>query len=259
MPIIVPVFDPNAPLSQGDLLKGVSLFYSAKPALAATPASALSKAAYCLVISRPCVTAHKDQIVVAAVTHNKDDVLDRLKDYKIAKKFYADVRDGKSSPDLFYLGQLEGEKGSFSARLDSLHTIELPVEPGARQPFVASVRVACLDAAFAHDLHQRLFRAFASLGFDDDAWYPTADLDVLVALGERDLANAQSAYQTALAVLKAMESQSEKKDKELNGRQKDVATARAAVEQLDRELAPLRAELKRRPSPLPAGGALKSP
>ncbi len=248
MPIVVPVLDSNTPLSQGDLLKGVPLFQTGKPSGAKfEPVSC--KAPYCLVISRPCVTSHKDRVVVAAVEPYKNDEIKKsLGSFDALKEFYADVRDGKSSPDQFYLGQLNGEKGSFCARLDSLHTIELPSEgDSARQQFIGAVRVARLDDSFAHDLHQRLFRSFASLGFDDDKWYPTADLEVLVETGERDRAKAEADYRDALAALKVAETQGDfKSDKEKEGREKGVANKKKVVDELDKELAPLRAELERR-------------
>lgn len=244
MPIVVPVPDPNTPLSQGDILKGVLLFYTGAPGTAVA-----HKSPYCLVISRPCVTAHKNRVVVAAVERYKnDDVLKQLESYDEAKEFYADIRDGKSSPDQFYLGQLEGEKGSFCARLDSLHTIELPPENKPdRQQFVTSVRVACLDAAFTHDLHQRLFRAFASLGFDDHSWYSTADLRVLVGLGEVALADANKQHLEAKSQVDVKESQDAFKNmKERANLEAEVANKQQAVEALNAELVPLRAELARR-------------
>ena len=251
MPIVLPVFDPNAPLSQGDILKGVPLFNTGKPGTAA-PGAVQYKAPYCLVISRPCVTAHKDRVVVAAVERlAKSRPI--FEDFDEAKEYYEDIRDGKSSPDVFYLGQLDGEQGSFCARLDALHTIELPTESDpARQAFITATRVACLDTSFARDLHQRLFRAFASLGFDDQGWYSTDDLKVLVTLGEVAIARAHAEHLEALARALTGETQAYNKPTEKTHLANEEAKKKKELEKLEQELAPLRAEFERRKAvPLP--------
>lgn len=242
MPIVVPVPDPEAPLSQGDILKGVPLFRtsSSEPAAAVACASP-----FCLVISRPCVTLHKGRIVVAEVAPYAKE-RPQFETFDEAKEFYDDVRDGKSSPDRFYLGQLDGQRGSFCARLDSLHTIEVPEAEALRRKYVADRRVAQLDPAFARDLHGRLFRAFASLGFDDHAWYSTADLEVLVTLGEKAVAIAESEYSGAKARMLAGQSQAYNKPGEEKGLENAVEKQRLAVEKVKAELQPLKDELTRR-------------
>jgi hypothetical protein len=242
MPIIVAPGDPLAPLTQGDLLKDVPLFVSGALDTDA-PSAVLHKVAYCLVMSRPCVALNKERVVVAAVERTKERP--QLKTFNEAGTYFENLRDGKSRPDMFYLGQLPNETGSFSARLDSLHTIELPTG-AARQPFVSAARVARLDAAFARDLHQRLFRAFASLGFDDHSWYSTDDLQVLVALGVAARGALESAYQTANAAALTGASQAYNNPKEKQGLESAAASAKKALDTLDAELAPLRAELNRR-------------
>lgn len=244
MPIVVPPGDPLAPLSQGDLLKGVPLFSSAKLD-AETPVAVQYPSAYCLVISRPCVALNKARVLVAAIERTKE--WPKLDTYEEAVEFFESLRDGKNRPDMFYLGQLPNETGSFSARLDSLHTIELPTG-NARQQFVSAARVATLDPAFARDLHQRLFRAFASLGFDDHSWYSTDDLQVLVALGVAARGALEAAYQTANAAALTGASQAYNNPKEKQGLESAAASAKKALDGLDAELAPLRAELSRRGS-----------
>jgi hypothetical protein len=238
MPIVVPLSNSDQPLSQGDLLKGIPLFASATDGSAAA-----HTAPYCIVISRPCVALNKAQVVVALVERTKERP--KLNTYKEALEFFEDLRDGKGRPDMFYIGQLPNEPGSFSARLDSLHTIELPTG-GARQKYVSAARVARLDPAFARDLHQRLFRAFASLGFDDHSWYSTEDLQVLVALGSAARGTVEAAYLTASAAAQLGATQAYNNPKEKQGLDSAAAGAKKAFDELEAELAPLRAELDRR-------------
>ena len=61
------------------------------------------------------------------------------------------ARDGGSSPDVFYLGQLPGRSGRFCARLDSFHTIEIPEEGDQRTQFLTAHRTLTLHADFARD------------------------------------------------------------------------------------------------------------
>jgi hypothetical protein len=96
---------------------------------------------------------------------------------------------------VFYLGQLPGLGGRFAARFDMLHTIQLPASGPERQSFVDARRIAVLHPDFVRDLHVRLFRAIATLGFDDHGWLSDSDLDWLVESGKSDLLKAQSKVQ----------------------------------------------------------------
>src|SRR3954467_6207950 len=66
MPIIEPARS-GAPLTQGDLLSGVALFATKGSWDEKGGQAAVVKSELCLVLSRPCVAAHKKHVVVAAV------------------------------------------------------------------------------------------------------------------------------------------------------------------------------------------------
>jgi hypothetical protein len=92
---------------------------------------------------------------------------------------------------------------------ERLHTISIPVGP-QRQAFLEAHRVYSIDEAFVHDMHQRLFRAFASLGFDDHGWWSPADFEILMSKADAELAtlsaevnNAKSDLDLAKLVLPA--------------------------------------------------------
>ena len=68
----------------------------------------------------------------------------------------------------------------YVAKLDELYTIEVPKKPDERAQFLERHRRFRLDPSFARDLHVRVFRAFASLGFDDVAWWSDGDLELVV-------------------------------------------------------------------------------
>jgi hypothetical protein len=125
MPIIeLPI--PERPLTQGDVLKGVTLFLTKDTSAEAGGEYQKTSHKLCLVISRPCVVGHKPNAVVAAIEKMKDNVPDDVKTFKDILDFLTDLRDGTGSPDVFYLGQVPGFEGRFGARLDSLHTIQIP-------------------------------------------------------------------------------------------------------------------------------------
>ncbi|MBP3958315.1 hypothetical protein J8F10_23960 [Gemmata sp. G18] len=171
------------PLSQGDILRGVTLFLTRANGTEA----AATKFKFCLVVSRPCVLAHKPQIIVVGVKEYSEGVPHSVNTFEKVIDFMTVQRDGDGSPDQFYLGQLPGESGRFCARLDSFHTIEIPTRADARQQFVDGHRIAALSADFQRALHTRIFSAFAEMGFDDHAWPSDTDLEWLVAQGRADI------------------------------------------------------------------------
>src|SRR5262245_34629966 len=126
--------------------------------------------------------------------------------------------------------------GSFCGRLDSLHTIQVPKSGTAeRQAFLASARIASLNREFTRDLHLRIFRAFASLGFDDHCWFSSGDLRALVAVADRDEAKHQADLLAVRAKLKVGESQgfhheSEKKKLEEEAARLEEVLAKLAEE-----------------------------
>src|SRR5947209_7123743 len=118
MPIIEPP-DPQLPLSQGDVLKGVALFITRETWAEAGGEYKKTSHRLCLVISRPCVVGHKPNAVVAAVEKMEDNVPRDVETFKDILDFLTDLRDAPDSPDVFYLGQVPGFDGRFGARLDS--------------------------------------------------------------------------------------------------------------------------------------------
>src|SRR6266568_581420 len=110
MPII-DLVHPDAPLGQGNILTGISLFVTKESWLekGGDPAKAPSK--MCLVLSRPCVLAHKRNIVVAGIDKFPDAVPKHLESLEDVVDFLTTARDGMQSPDVFYLGQLPGLTG----------------------------------------------------------------------------------------------------------------------------------------------------
>jgi hypothetical protein len=116
----------GSPLSQGDILKGIHVF---ETKVTATGTEAFkSKGLLCLVLSRPCVAAHKSHIVVAEIHKYPLNLPKEIESFEDCLAFLTDTRDGNSSPDVFYLGHLPQIEGRFYARLDRLHTLNLAFE-----------------------------------------------------------------------------------------------------------------------------------
>jgi hypothetical protein len=191
MPIIETA-DADSPLTQGDVLQGATLAATAKPYDRGELIQTAHR--YCLVISRPCVCAHKRYVVVAAVA-KYDSALpaDFEKTIDNAIDWLTSARDGRDAPDRFYLGQIEGQTGRFCALLDSLHTIELPEAQAERQDVVRRTRIGRLSRDFANDLHVRIFASYSRLGFDDHRWMSDVDLGWLIGIGQAEIAKVNAA------------------------------------------------------------------
>lgn len=194
MPIIEPAPD-GAPLSPGDVLQLVRLFATQESWMDAGGEASALRENLCLVLSRPCVAAHKPHVIVAAIQQYKGGVPDDVKSFDDLLGFLKDTRDASDMPDVFYLGQIPGKEGQFCARLDSLHTIQIPAIPARLEGFLRDRRAARLQIDFVRDLHLRIFRAFASLGFDDVSWFSTQDLELLVNKGREELLVAETEHQ----------------------------------------------------------------
>src|SRR4051794_19956578 len=107
MPIIETA-RPGAPLTQGDLLSGVVLHATKGSWEENGGHSSVVKSDFCLVLSRPCVAAHKKSVVVAAVAKYPESVPKGIDSFEKVLDFLTGARDGGTSPDVFYLGQLLG-------------------------------------------------------------------------------------------------------------------------------------------------------
>ena len=208
MPIIEPIADPNTPLCQGDILKGVCLFSTRKTWEPGGGEGHARNNSLCLILSRPCVALRSEWMIVAAIEKYKNRPGD-FGSFDEAQQYFEEIRDGLTTPDQFYLGQLPNLDGSFCARFDSIHTVQLPPgQSGQRTDFITNSRVARLNFEFVHDLHLRHFRAFASLGFDDHRWFSTEDLRTFLLYAERDAAKKKADMLAAQAKLQAGTSQS---------------------------------------------------
>jgi hypothetical protein len=236
MPILeaLPV---DVPLDQGDLLRGVKLCLTGKTDTVEGGECAAMKTNYCLVLSRPCVIAHKPTIVVAAVEQYKDSSAPpQVNTFSRMKLFLEELRDGARSPDQFYLGQLPGDdRGRYAARFDSIHTIQVSSKPELRAAFVARHRIARLDEDFRRDLHTRLFQAFATLGFDDIRWYSSADLRSLVQTGRAEI----ESYRAEITRLEAVQEAEGNKANQINEFNNKIAS-------VERQMAVYVAEVQRR-------------
>jgi len=187
MPIIEPAATDQEQLLQGDVLRGVNLYTTAASWEGDGGRHRKAPQSLCLVLSRPCVATHKGVVVVAGVEKYADGVPRDANSFVRVREFLSDTRDGLRSPDRFYLGQLPNEKGRFCARLDAIHSIQVPPGEQERRAFLRERRIGTLNAEFVRDLHVRVFMAFASLGFSDQSWLSDGDLSWLVQAGELDV------------------------------------------------------------------------
>jgi len=198
MPIIEPV-GPEESLTQGDVLRGTNLYITTGCENGVGGVATERPVNVSVVLSRPCHAVRGESLVVVGVQRISDRAPAELKTFTQIRKFLEARRDGNTTPNLFYLGQIPGEEGQFCARFDALHTITVPTPEVKRKNFISHYRIGRLNAEFARDFHLRMFRAFASLGFDDHSWMATADLEWLVKSGRAEIAAAEVGPAKAVA------------------------------------------------------------
>jgi len=222
MPIIESCHADN-PITQGDVLQNVLLH---RTLIAdSDPKSVQSKSPLCMVISRPCGIAHKQDLLVAEIVKYNQSVPKGVETFKQALDFLRTQRDGVGSPDCFYLGEIPNHEGRFVARLDALFTLAI-----ADKSKLLNYRIAALNVDFQRDLHLRVFNAIASLGFDDVDWLPTSDLKFLRQIGDRELADLNSQASDERATKARQEfSSSNFSDKKLNELEQSVASLESAM------------------------------
>lgn len=239
MPVVVPPTD-GALLAQGDILKGVSFALVTEDG----KLEADTSARYVMVLSRNC-NALRDQIVTAAPISSvkfptPPDTSKLTLDSQ--RRMLQGIAEGGSVQDTFYLGPLDETKVRYGARLGTLASIRLPRDEGARATWVAAKRVWSLDRAFIHDLHFRLFASYSRLGFDDHAWFPDPDLDLLISAGEAELAGLQKEASEAEVAY----AQNEADGRASKPQQAGVEKKRESVAALQDRLAPYLAERETR-------------
>ena len=234
----MPITEPSKselPLSQGDILKDVTLFSTKGGWLISGGEAATSPLQYCIILSRPCGLEHKPTCIVAGIQKLTGNAPKGVDTFSKVRAFLTNIRDGNDSPDVFYLGQLPGLTGRWGAKLDTLFTIQLPKESTERQSFLTAKRIASLHSDFIRDLHVRIFNAFSSLGFNDCGWLTNEDLAWLVNQGESDLL----AERTKVQLLKTEKSSREAEGTACSG---SLEKAEQALIKLQEEISPYRRE-----------------
>ncbi len=229
---------PGSPLSQGDILADINLFTTGEAGHAQNGTAMKSPRGLCVILSRPCVIEHKKSVIVAGIDKFPDSTPREADTFKKILSFLTNLRDGASSPDVFYLGQLPVLSGRYAARFDDLHTIQVPPAGPERVAFADAKRIGVPHPDFARDLHARLFRAVASMGFDDHGWLSDSDLKWLVDSGQADLLRVRAAAQELRAKRSGQEAQGARFDeRELQKAEKeeiDLAESLRPYEEEDR-------------------------
>ncbi len=92
----------------------------------------------------------------------------------------------------------------------------------------------------------RIFRAFASLGFDDNRWFSTEDLRALLAIADRDEAKMRADLLAVQARLTMGQSQGFHHESEKKKFEKDAAKLQAELDHLAEDTSLYKEELSRR-------------
>ncbi len=230
------------PLRQGDILKGLELYMSTHDGAASEPVP------FCVVLSRDCNALRSASIVVAEihsyVPEEFKEIFSGSVGLDAARRRLDGLRDGDGTPDTCYLGPLLEGEVRYAVSLERIHTVEVPVGEG-REKWVETHRAFQLALDFIRHLQIRLFSSVAKQGFDDFRWWPKQDLDSLVAVGKKELADLQATSEAAKLKLKQAEVEGAR-EKELAGRRGEVANFDGALQATATQLEPYEAELKER-------------
>lgn len=172
--------EPNAPLSQGDVLR-----FSGLLSWTDRDGSPSSKndIKFLLVVSRNCRAIRAPRVLVCPIVPTRlvNDGLGTT--YKEVKEHLSSIRDGASNPDRFYLGELDITGHRYAAHLDEIYLVELPTAEDERSEYLAQHRVCTLDRDFLHDLHARFSM-------------PSHDRDLATSRGtRREISSCSSSWQ----------------------------------------------------------------
>lgn len=239
MPILIDS-EPGAPLAQGDLLKDVRVFHSG----ADGGAHEIQKRPYCLIVSRDCNAEHDPNVIVAPV-RQLPDTLPSDKGFAFFKRFLAQLRDGTTQTDGFYLGNVPGNAERLIAKLNELASVGLP-EAGDQTEWVAKRRVARMHRDALRALQSRLFWSFAKPGFHDYEWYPTPDLTLLISAADSDESQLAAELKQRELDLATEENNPNRNEKKIVSLTRNRDTAQSKLTEFRAQLAPFRTELSER-------------
>lgn len=187
----------DVPLRQGDLLEGVDFWATAGDGKSPSPLKGVAGA---LVLSRHCNAIRDQHVVVAAIKPyvRGGNLIGKISkgdpDFKQARAILATLRDGPSTPDQFYLGEVPAlgqERVRLHASLKLLSTLVVPAVGAARAAWIEERRVGTLTSSYRRHLHTRLFGAFAPEGFNDHACWSDGDLMLLIRTADVALATSR--------------------------------------------------------------------
>ncbi|MCL2824846.1 MAG: hypothetical protein FWD57_12735 [Polyangiaceae bacterium] len=198
-----------------------------------------------LVVSRNCNAFRKPYITVASVETRPITGVQHAKTIGALVEYFKQLRDGESMLDTFYLGTINADtQNRYVAKLDQLHTISIPKHLDARQEYLRAHRTHHLSQDYVRELQLRLFRAFASMGFDDYEWWDDGDLDFVKRVGLAQLSVAK-------AELSRLEAERDGKvlacgQQHARGYDSDIAKLKNRLANIESEISPvLRAQEKR--------------
>lgn len=232
----------DAPLRQGDVLFDVVTATSTDSGPKVHPSGVV------MVVSRNCVAIRSKEIVVAKVFRRPlQGLMEEASGIEEMVDYFVSVRDGDGSPGSFYLGELEeGTSDRYVAKLDQLFTIEIPEAAEERRGYAEAHRRYTLTEDFAADLHQRLFRAYASMGFDDDRWWSDEDLRLIISRGRALLDGATSQVTLKQSELEIATATGAGDSKKAKAPKQECDDLDARAKKIRKQLAPLEAEQHRR-------------
>ena len=241
MPILLPIA-PEAHLDQGDVLAGIATCISPT---SPRPVQAKMRD-FVVVVSRTCNALRDSLIVVAPVVTVNISALREIESPSDLIAAYVKIRNGDGAPDQFYIGEIAPHLKRFAVKFSELYTIEIPTEPQARASFVADHRKYRLDPSFVRDMQLRLFRAFASSGFDDEEWWSRDDLDLVCSECDAALAKAKAEIASLESSIRIAHVSGDPSNKDLKTLKTSLEAAQDRKSKLEQECKSVLGERSRR-------------
>lgn len=240
------------PLQQGDILSGLELYFSALGGSVSPVDGEIG-----LVLSRNCKAVRSGFIIVAVVAPYQTDNFRKISSntpegkspsLDVMRRRFDAIRDGQGQPDQFYLGTLPGQGNlRFAAKLDSVHTIQLPDVSPERESWLSERRIARLSNDHRRSLQTRFFDSIAHEGFDDFRWWCDQDLEMLTTVGNQQLIEIEAQITHIKLELLTLEGLGSEQDtNKSKGFQKKLQSLEKEKETKHREIEPYLQEQQRR-------------
>lgn len=196
MSIILPVNNDD-PLSQGDVIKGPKIIkwsVDGPEEIDVTAVVVVSRDCRCVLRQGSGSNDNNNSIIVAPIQEIQDLtvglkklIADSDDGFDKTAELLRDLRDGLSTPDSFYIGELPNERRTTKYRVHLGLVANIYIS--TMISYLPDGRVGRLSQEFIALMCQKMYGSICKVGFDDYRWHSDNDLLILHLAAKTDLAN----------------------------------------------------------------------